>query len=160
MLAAAQPFNGVLREYPNELAFAALFGLPLGNSRIPASHALKERLWRPHELERGLGANLNFNREMAVLVINNRRLLNERNTVKQPIHIGPSTNPRLPERVHSGTANLNERKPLTFVSLGLLAGVASSRRPARTLINAVGSPTPIPFDNDNEPMREAAHVMA
>ena len=147
MSARGKPLRLLWAEMNNGLASHVF--LPLGNGDLASPHTLKEHVGRPHEPERSLCAKLDLHREMTVLVINDRRFLNECNTVKQSIHSVHSTNPRLPERVDSGALNLNEgnRPPLT--EWRCLQAVASKRQTGGTVAsrNAVGRTTQPANDN-------------
>jgi hypothetical protein len=154
MLAAVQLFSGVLRKDANELALAPLFGLPLGNGPIPRSHALQECLGSPQQFDCGVFANLNFNDEMSVLVINGGRRLYIRNAVKKSPHIAHSPRSLTTERRDVEPAIINERKKLTHVWVGFLSAVPFKGRNALSVAssNRVCLPTlPTPANENDRP---------
>jgi hypothetical protein len=103
------------------------------------------------------------NVEHSVPVLNVQRCLNVDFSFKQTPHSPPLCSfPLVPERHENEAGKINKGKTLTHVGLRYLQTVVSKRQAAPSVAssNAVGLTTPIPFDNDNEPLREAAHVMA
>jgi hypothetical protein len=158
MLAAEQPFGGVLREHANELDFFALFGLPRGKRMLRPHKVLKVDVRRDRAPNDAVLAIVVNGVKNAIAVFNIQRLLDVYFSFKQTPHKVHSPRPQTPERGDVEPTFINERKPLTYVGLRYLQTVVFERLTAPSVAssNAVVNPTPIPFDNDNEPMREAA----
>jgi hypothetical protein len=153
MLAAAQPFDGVLRKDANELDFFALRSLPNSKRLVRSLKVRKVNVRRDSSPDDALRTVIVGDVKHTVPVFDINRVLNVNLRFKVTPHIAHSLRPITPEHIGNERDKVNKGNTLTCVIDGCSPALRPTVKPFRLFNGVTNRP---PNDNDDPSQVEAA----